>query len=399
MKITMGRSWKALTSKIHQPLPLSPRESQRLLRLLNSSFQQQLDRTYPANLEKDAGLQIQSMLTNPLFACKPGTSALPPVSCDRKSNQALGLLNGIMKRPATLFKEQIAAGTATLEMAKLCLQAEYRNCLRAPEVQLRDVLGSSGIGSLVFDWLWASGSGDIETLLEDRDLVRYICPFVFAENHQSRVWRWAQLEWKTNTSKAHSLLLLQLVKAENIYGQGLGPAIYMFIKCMECNQSVDSPHMRYHSAAAWYLTRAVAKSAEVKREDWSLMLRFSSMIKHFANPRSLIVAYHSVHLAKSPSPNVALKYLQGLPSETRIFSKSKIAHIVAMGLRAAEIFLEKGRQNEAIWIMEYLQTQFPNEIGVSSKAQKLSLTQEAVSVHDGSFDEEEALRNLDGLAI
>jgi len=405
----MGLSWKSLVSKIHPPLPMSPRESQRLLSLLNTSFKQQLDRYHHASSEQDAGLHLRSILSNPLFEAKPSSGAWIHADGRRKSKSALSVLRTLVKRPREIFKEQIAAGTATLDMAKLCLRAEHRNCLGSPNAQLGDALSSSGIGSLVLEWLWASGLENSKAFLTNWDFVRHLVPFVVAEQKQDRMWGWVQRRrtisrgtslpgLDTHATKDWSNLLLQIISAENTYGRGLDSATNMFIGSMDDSQHGGTGHQRLHNAAGWYLTIALGNAQKTVQTDWTMVQRFTKAVKTFSRPSSLIVAYHSVYLAKDPNPDVALNYLRGFSPDHR-FPKSKTTGVVSLGLKAAEMFLEKGRNCEALWLMEYLQTNFRSEIGAHASPEQLPSVESSFAEENKSLEEEETLRSLDTLAI
>lgn len=406
----MSLSWKTLASKIHPPLPMSSRDSQRLLILLNTSFKQQLDRYHPTSLEQDAGLHLRSILSNPLFESKPSHGARLSVDGRGRSGKALGVLQNLVKRPAEIFKEQVNGGGATLEMAKLCLRAEQRNCFASPNARLGEALGSSGIGSLVLEWLWASGLESSKSFIEDWDFVRHLVPFLVAEKKQYRICRWLQegnlrgcatvlSGSDVRATKDWSNLLLQLITTENTHGQGLQSATDIFIRSVDESQLTGSRHQQLHTAAAWYLTVAFTDAQKAVQMDRNIIRHFMDAVKTSSRPRSLIIAYQSIHLVEDPYPDVALNYLQGLSTDYR-FPKSKSPHVISLGLKAAEILLEKGREHEAMWLMEYLQTNFRDEIGAHASTEHRTPSSRTSPVGDDrEMEEEKTLRSLNTLAI
>lgn len=409
MKTTLGHSWRSLVSKIHPPLPISPRDSHRLLALLNSSFKQQLERYHPTCIERDAGLHLRSLLSNPLFQAKPSDKLRLSVSGRRKGEQALDVLQNLVKRPADIFKEQMHAGRANLDMAKLCLRAEQRNCLASP-IELGDALSSSGIGSLILEWLWASGLESSRAFVADWDFVSSLVPFLVAEKQQNRIFQWLQQSdsiaqvatlrgLNAHAIKDSSNLLLQLISAEVKYGEGLESAINTFSNIVNEGQHHGSRYQRLHNAAAWYLTVALTDAHVAAKIDKSIVGEFKKSVMVISRPRTLILAYHSVYLAKNPRPDVALSYLQGLTPDYR-FPRSKRPHVVLLGLKAAEIFLGKGRDYEAMWLMEYLQTNFRDEVGADGSSEdRYRLQGSSVVGEDPAREEEKTLRSLDTLAI
>lgn len=400
----MGLRWKSLMSKIHPPLPLSPRESQRLLSLLNTSFKQQLDRYHPANLEQDAGLHLRSILSNPLFQAKFSNGDGFVTDGRRKKEQVLGVLQNLARMPTEIFQGQVSAGTATMDVAKLCLRTEHKNCFASPTTRLGDAMSTSGMGSLVLEWLWASGLEDSKAFLTDWEFVRQIVPFLVAEKQQDRIWRWLHGRQSSShlaslsrpnayATKDRSNLLLQLVSADHTYGQGLESAVNRYIRSIDYSHRAGLRLHQVHSAAGWYLTLALSNTPKVAQMEWSTVQRFMKAVMSFSRTRSLIVAYHWMYFAKDPSPEEALTYFQELSPDYR-FPKSKSHHVVLLGLKAAEIFIENGREAEALWLMDYLRTNFRDEIGAHSISRRSSLVEE-----DRQVEEEKTLRSLDTLAI
>ncbi|KAF2745208.1 hypothetical protein M011DRAFT_388815, partial [Sporormia fimetaria CBS 119925] len=132
-----GRALKALASKLHPSLPLTPRESAQLLALLTSSFRAHLDRAHPGTpsaetkhaskpfSSKEAPLapaisshvsatrHIDSILTNPLFAVQPH-----PRGTDARSPQTHDPLDD----PVSWFMNQAAMGAVTPHKAAFCLR-------------------------------------------------------------------------------------------------------------------------------------------------------------------------------------------------------------------------------------------------------------------------------------
>jgi len=132
-----------LKFKLHQPLPLSPRESKQLLELLTVSFREQLDSEHgPSNVAdtppahqvkaKKATIQpkpyprptdrhIESILTNPLFNV-------------RRKDEATRAVN-----PMDTFDRAVGRGMMTPKYAAACLRAERQRLSSLHPVDLTKV--------------------------------------------------------------------------------------------------------------------------------------------------------------------------------------------------------------------------------------------------------------------
>jgi len=204
------RVLSTLASKIHPQLPLSPRESQQLLNLLTNSFRTHLDHAHPlapseSNPKKptreltisngrrnsspnrpvssyDSATQhIDSILNNPLLAVKPRRRGSGPAAID------------IMRDPIAWFVDEIAAGSATLPKAALCLEVLEKTTNETPS---RLENGRSP-GTVLAEWLRTSGSDTSKQFLDmsiksgrgSRFLDRLVSLLV-AEGETTALWRW-----------------------------------------------------------------------------------------------------------------------------------------------------------------------------------------------------------------
>ena len=400
----MGLSWKALISKIHPPLPMSPRESQRLLTLLNTSFKQQLDRHHPTSLEDHTGLHLHSILSNPLFDVRSNNRKASFSTRDGKGGKCLGLAQDLAKRPMDIFKEQISAGTATLQSAMLCLQAEYKICLASPTATMANAMRTSRTGSIMLEWLWCSGTESSGTFLGNVDFTRLIVPFLVAEKRHDRIWHWLQIlrsgltsasspPLRASIEKNHRNLLLELVKSEITVGEGLDAAIALFIRSVNESEQEIVNGIAMHRSAAWYLTNVLKGIPKAVAIQDDMIQSFMEAAGTMRKPNILLSACHWVHLAKKPDPKVALGYFKHQLSYDGTPSKKRL-HIVLLGLKTAEVLLEGVCQAEALWVMDHLQTNFGKEIGSFATSDQDRQSQRILEEA-----EESSLRSLDALAI
>ena len=400
----MGLSWKAIVSKIHPPLSMTPRESQRLLTLLNTSFKQQLDRHHPTTIESYTALHLRSILTNPLFDSRPSNGGVSLSTDYGKGIKSLGLVQDLVNQPMDIFKEQVAAGTATMQSALLCLQAEYKNCLASPAATMVDAMRTSGTGSIILGWLWSSGTESSGSFLANRPFIKLLVPFLVAEKQHDRIWHWLHFlgselssasssPLRNSLEKSHCYTLMELIKSEVTVGGGLDAAIATFVRLVGGSGPRVEKRTATHGHAVWYLTKMLKGNPKAADLRDGVIRSFMEAAGTLRKPTTLLSACHWVHLAKRPDPNVALLYFRNRLSYDGIQSRKRL-QTVLLGLKSAEVFLERGCQAEALWVMDHLQTNFSKEIGLSATTdlnQSLQRTSEDA--------EESSLRLLDALAI
>ena len=379
---------------------MSPRDSQRLLALINTSFKQELDRHHPTTVADHTSDHLYSILSNPLFEAKTTDVTASSSTRHGKGGNHLGIGQILVKRPVDLLKEHIVAGTATLQSAILCLQAEYNSCCMSSAAVHVEALRTSRIGSIVIQWLWSSGADECGAFLGNPDFIRLIVPFLVAEKRHDRVWTWfdhLRLDW-TRTSllsqaaskhRDYSMLLLQLVRSEIIVGDGLDAAIALFIRSAnECGGKDRKPT---HKLAAWYLTNALKGIPRATAIQDSTIRSFMEASGTLSKPKTLLSGCHWVHLAKIPDPDIALKYFVTVSCD-RLRPKKR-RHVVPMGLKTIEVLLESGRQAEACWLMDHIRKNFSWEVGALATSDREPKSQGLEEA------EERSLRSLDALAI
>lgn len=377
MKIAAARTWKSLTSKLHSPLPLSPRECQGLLSALNASFKQQLDREHldgSSSNEHHANNHLQSILMDPLFDAKPRTRASFR-NKRQNSGKLLGQLQNHMARPMDAFKEQVSQGLADLEKAKFWLGIQYKRCWASPAATVREAMQSSGAASTMLQWLWASGMEDTGEFLKDEDFVTQVAPFLVSEGQHSRILRWLyrcsspkETPYSSlrglDTHGIRSALFKSLIQGETRIGDGLESAITMFIRIVAGLRdagSTESSTQNVAIQASWTLTKTILRLPKAAQREMSILRPFLETMRNLNNDL-LLNASLCVFFQEPPDPQPALTYFR-ISAKSPLHKKAVRPHIVHLGLKAAELFLQDGRQNEALWIMEFLATNYAMELG------------------------------------
>ena len=392
---------------------MSPRESQRLLSLLNISFKQQLDRehtTASSSNEHHAANHLQSILTNPLFDAKPRTRANSG-SKSQKNGKLLEQLQNHKQRPVDAFKDRVSQGMADLKSAKDYLNLQYKDCLASPAATPRVAMQSSGAASTILQWLWSSGMEDTGEFLKDRDFISRLVPFIVAEGQHSRVLRWlhqCHIPDETPYSslrgseieRIEAFLLRRLIKEETRVGDGLDSAINLFVRIVADLRNArltKSSQFFIAKHAAWTLTKIICRLPQAALPKAIIVRPFLETMKFF-NYDPLLNATLCVYLQEPPYPQAALTYFRNASCMTSLETNSvKHSHTILLGLRAAELFLKDGRQTEALWIMGFLRTNFAKELfGPSVPVRKVLVLNEPGTM---SREEDRSLHLLDTLAV
>lgn len=397
MKTTMELGWKTFVSKIHPPLPMTPQESQRLLALLNTSFKQQLDQHRPSNLQEHAGLHLHLILTDPLFAAGSRSSheakALPILR--GRGDKSTGLIQEFVKRPMDILKERISAGTATFQIAKLCLQAETRNCLPSSSATVGDAMRSSNTTSIILDWLWASNAETLGTLLEHSDFFRLLLAFLVADKRHDRIWSWLQiLQSNLDTVptrysrysiiRTYNRLLVAFIKSELSLGDGLDAATCIFVRAV----NEGPPQLTgLGSKSAWYLTRLLMGVQKPAQLNYTTIRAFMEATGTSRKPNTLMSVCHWVYLAETQDLTVALRYLESLQPGNPATEKA----VSLMALEAAKSLYQKGK-SEVLRDVAARRKNFARKIGDCAPEHRLLQG-------NPHTDEESSLRLLGGLAV
>ena len=385
MKSELAHTLKSLTSKLHGPLPLTPRGSQQLLSHLNASFKEQFDRQHLAaspSTEDHANLHLQSILKNPLFDAKPRTRETS-TSKAQHTGQSLGQLQNHTTQALDAFRERVSQGTADLNMAKLCLSVEYTACMTSDAATPRQAMQTSGAGSIILQWLWSSGMEDTGTFLDDTDFVAMLVTFLVAEGQQPRISRWVQRCHYSGekpflsiaalkASDIASQLFAVLIRQEIRIGDGLESAIDLFLRTVADLRSLrlENPLIRTISrSATWRLMKIIAHLPNLSEPQPPIFYAFAKTVRSMSLGIYLD-AWLGVYIQEKPDPQPALTWFQ-LPKASQPGMKDarQRPYILLFGLRVAELFLKDGRQKEALWIMDFLLANFKSELG-SLKSRK-----------------------------
>ena len=410
MKTTLALSWKALVSKIHPPLLMTPRESRKLLALLQASFQRRLDAQHPAGLENTShstASHIQSILGNPLFGLNSSRRRISSVKPSQAVDRSLNGLHYWMKQPLDAFLKGVSNGTASLETAKLCLEIQLRNCLFPSASMPGGVTDTTGAGSAVLNWLWSSGMQESGFYLKDVEVIRLLTVFLVIEQRYDIVYDWflqlqnqdpafaAKLSKKSQTTQPN--LLLGLIQSETQYGAGLGAAMVHFTQYFQ-RKMTDSfwANRKVYGPAGSFLAHGLAEPGKAEAVPKDILLSFTATTRGWAESSSLASAILYVYRPENPRPQIALYYLQQLSMEKlETLSGSRRSRLILMSLRTVELLLSSNQRTGADWIMNFIQTNFAEEVGTVTASRQ----RESTGMKSPVKDEANSLQLLETLGV
>lgn len=214
---TVFQGLKTWPWKIHQQLPLSGRESQRLLGALTSTFQHHLDKAHPPTApedhrpkatgeEKQTGLDMRglhssaaaaadkhlsSILTNPLLA----KTASGVKKADQDYARAMmELQKQHAQDPITLLEKYYVDGTATIPIAHLCLRKFDESLSGLSESDVQQTIADTEAGRRVLSWLLKSGQYEQAEFVDNGPFIELLVQYMLKEGREHLVWDWIKLD-------------------------------------------------------------------------------------------------------------------------------------------------------------------------------------------------------------
>ncbi|KAI9815279.1 MAG: Saccharopine dehydrogenase [Pycnora praestabilis] len=407
MKSTALLLLRSLTSAIHPPLPLNPRESQQLLSLLTNSFKQKLNQEHPpfrtegphheaarslhprntptnnrqekggdyftasASSSSVADHHLQTILTNPLFAVEPRRRS----GSSRQSRLQHGNFTEaqrMLSDPIGWFEGHVSSGTATLDMAVHCLEAHMRTIISSPVTSIGQQMRISRAGSKVLTWITSGGLCHLSDIPTEQKLVAILIPFLVAEKNSEIVREWLNRmihtiqkdrpwtgELVSSTSQNAAHLLFYFVKAEVNYGEGLNAAIEIFISYAQASKTIR----RGTIPTARYLTSLLTVQSNNPLAS-DVYDAFTSTIQlntpHKGIPYARLRLYHP----SRPSAEAALNLLRTLSQKSPQISLKTRRKIVELALETAHLLIAQEDYVDATWVMDFIRRTFPQELGL-----------------------------------
>lgn len=224
----MLQGFKDWASRFHPQLPLTQRESNRLLTALTTSFRSHLDEVHPRTAEEDGRQRQNENVSAPkpgrtevhssaAFADRHLASVLTDLTGPKRkvvmpADQDLVNARGELKKdsaqdPISLLEHYEIRGAATIPIARLCLEHFQSSLAGKPEEARDQAIGKGQAGKRTLLWMWNGGQSRFAAFAEDLTCLEVLVSLVIKEGNEEYLWQWLQLDYATNdteTSLKHS---------------------------------------------------------------------------------------------------------------------------------------------------------------------------------------------------
>ncbi|KAE8372351.1 hypothetical protein BDV26DRAFT_103089 [Aspergillus bertholletiae] len=393
MKGTPSLSLKAW-SKIHPPLPRTPRESQQLLKALTSSFRRQLDREYPLSAPSDrdgsadrtpenphssvhaTDRHLRAILDNPLFRVVPSKSA----AARNGSGPSSRLQQRIAKEPMVVFDELVASGSVTLPTLRDCLSSQMLLASRHIGPGLLKAMKDARAGSKVVSWWFASDSATRQMLFKSRAATTTLIKFLVAEGRQGVVLDWLRMLARHDiggrngqlpekiAQQVFGHLLVNLVNAEIQYGQGLSLAMQYYLQACKShmfkeNAALNPSWQPVFLPAGTHICESLVQSASVrpKELDGAMYNEYIEILSRLA-PKSCLLATAPLYHPTQPDTKPFLDFVDTLPSG-RVDSSIglKRESFMRAGFDALRLLADQDKRRDVVYLARFLQQQLPEK--------------------------------------
>ncbi|KAI8962218.1 hypothetical protein F5Y11DRAFT_323264 [Daldinia sp. FL1419] len=380
VRTTSLNSLKKFLPKIHQPLPLTHRESQQLLDSITASFRKNLDKEHPWEHHDDITSQTPIPQTK-----KPLLSTSIPPSPDTPgqhhptdrhlrailsnplfSHQGKKKLPSVPRDPFDVFDSAVSRGLMTPRRAAGFLAKVRSQIPNGSAEEIRQGMANSRAGLKVVQWLRASGLENDLQFLSDPALFAALIPFMYAEGLEEVAWTWvARLSVRDEADKAKELhlsvlstLLAAIMKQTSYTYSGTRTTLDGSYEAMIRAKDIllpSKPHetpfrsLRY----AWIGLSQLSTVFASERPKPSAAL-FDSFVD-IGRPMGveLDMAHLGLHHPLAPDHSAAVQYLHEYPDSVN-FHPSVRRRVVCLALDTADRLKEVGDMDEASWVQRFL---------------------------------------------
>ncbi|OLN97051.1 hypothetical protein CCHL11_02096 [Colletotrichum chlorophyti] len=381
-------SFKSAIPSIHQPLPLSSRESQKLLNVLKTSFRQNLDKEHgwsPETAESSAsnvsGKQpsfshdshrrptdrhLRAILSNPLF--KSGV---------KPNNVAFAA----PRDPMDVFDEAVSRGMMTRKAATGCLRTKRQQILQSSALSVHDAMLASQAGLRVVKWLRSSGEERTLDFLNDQSFVQELMPFMVAEGLEEVAWVWADRMIRgegpsDEHSKIVGSLLGTLVTAKsNVEDRNLDTAFSAVLRAdqtWKADPQLPQILLRPWRVLSW---RSTVEAWKRPLPSAAMFESYVGTVNHLRRPMRIDRAHLELHHPTNPNHERAVQLLQD--DRLRLGDVESrnglVTRVIFMGMDAVSHLTRLGRTDEAESLLRLLQSRFSEELWQKHRARGIAL--------------------------
>ena len=198
MRVTNTLFLRELIAKLHPPSPATPRESQQLLRLLDTSFRRRLDDAHPApHISKEnektqhlgpiaspraSGYHLDSVLQHPLLATHGANDA-----------------EDSRLRASLVFAEAVRASRVSSRLIQSCCQLYLKGLKQSGSPASDRILGRR-----IAAWLSAISASMRSQILTDARVLPELISVMYMDGLEDVVWTWLSMLYERNWGDVHA---------------------------------------------------------------------------------------------------------------------------------------------------------------------------------------------------
>ncbi|KAK1586181.1 uncharacterized protein LY79DRAFT_670606 [Colletotrichum navitas] len=373
-------SIKNAIPSIHQPLPLSSKDSRRLLDVLKTSFRHNLDKEHgytPENADSSASKHsstshnahhrptdrhLRAILSNPLF---------------KNGIQPKNVSSATPRDPMEVFDEAVSRGMMTRKAAIGCLRTKRQQILQSSAISVPDAMKASAAGSRVVQWLRSSGMERTLDFLEDLSFVQELVPFMVAEGLEEVAWVWAdRLVQSEGPAEENSKIVGSLVASlvwskSDVMDRNLDTAFSALLRADATWKS--APQQSGILLHPWRLLswRSTVEAWKRPLPSAALFESYLGTANRIGRPMQLDRAHLELHHPTKPNHESALKFLQDDRLSSSVFIHHLATRVIYMGMDAVSHLTKLGRTDEAEDLLHLLRSRFSEEVWLRHRSRTI----------------------------
>lgn len=367
---------RSIVSKLHPPGPVTQRESQQLLRVLDGAFKRRLDEAHPAPPDpnthdpldeppypnRSASTHFDSILQHPLFQTRDHNAA------PTENSRAIDLFDSLLREESLNIH--------TLRQVAVTHQSDTKNVRRKHMTKLAPKLAA---------WMTTASPNQRKEFFGTYGTLSPVLGVMYREGSEAAVWDWLQMlhNLKPTSTDAHPQNLRWWLEAEdNFVSLMIRDALIRDhlgrktpVAAAQHFVAASAHRARGHQPAplvkSWSL---IASYVLTKRRDHGfLKTLFKDILNHAPSldsfPKAkLSPGFVAVYSLDQPTAAPLYSDLQDEAYVTK-WAKWKWTRTAKMQqallttiLDASEVALQQGKASQAKFFLDFAQTHFPDII-------------------------------------
>ena len=390
MKGSAVQAFRGLVDRIHPQIALSPKESERLLKALTTSFRQQLDQVHPQpqavpNVKLGHRQQestrnalpsshppptdgyLASVLTNPLLARVDSTQ--------KTGSMVTASMQENRRHPIKVFEDYVSRGLATMEVAALCLD-EFRSSLSGMSTaQAQQQIKRMDAGARVLRWLWTSTYQPMDMLAQSQALLANLSYFLVAEGREEALWELmpsldrpiiVNSRGKNNVFADPRALLLRSIVTAHIARGDLESAVASFLQATKMDASMADGRLTPQTllrSVGIHLSNKLLDRRSTNPTTATFVTNFEGFVnscklweKAPQEPVSYRVAVLELHHPANPDSADALAYIRHISEDPTPWFQESLApkrksRTLEFLFTTVKVLQMQNLHDDAIWVM------------------------------------------------